>query len=77
MAGCQKNCPGWPAEKCGDADKGLYIYIKMGATPSGTQPPSQSTSSVSAAPLPSPDASSSTTGATTVSTLFPFGTSIA
>lgn len=45
---CMVNCPGFPAEKCGDADKGLYIYIKLDGSPSGTQGGSQPTSARSA-----------------------------
>jgi cell wall integrity and stress response component len=34
---CQKDCPGYPDDKCGDKDAGLYVYIKMvGNKPSGT-----------------------------------------
>ncbi|KAF3036846.1 hypothetical protein E8E12_007791 [Didymella heteroderae] len=47
---CQKDCPGYPNEKCGDKDAGLYIYIEMAGQPSGTagggsQPSSTSLSS--------------------------------
>ncbi|KAF2846464.1 hypothetical protein T440DRAFT_492741 [Plenodomus tracheiphilus IPT5] len=52
---CQVGCPGFPAENCGDKDKGLYIYIKMAGSPSGTQGGSQpsNTDVSSAAPPPS------------------------
>ena len=71
IGGCQKNCPGWQPEKCGDKDKGLYIYIKMNGAPSGTQGSSQPSSSVSVTPLRSSEDTSSVQ-ATTVSTLFSF-----
>ncbi|CAO2651554.1 Nn.00g041240.m01.CDS01 [Neocucurbitaria sp. VM-36] len=43
-SGCMVDCPGFPSEKCGDKDKGLYIYIKLDGSPSGTQGGSQPTS---------------------------------
>lgn len=45
---CNVSCPGYPAENCGSKDKGLYIYIKMAGTPSGTQGGSQPSSTDSA-----------------------------
>ncbi|KAH9868041.1 hypothetical protein IAQ61_007348 [Plenodomus lingam] len=53
---CQVGCPGFPVEHCGDKDKGLYIYIKLAGSPSGTQGGSQpsATDVSSAAPPPSP-----------------------
>ncbi|KAJ4346031.1 hypothetical protein N0V95_005764 [Ascochyta clinopodiicola] len=36
ITSCQKDCPGFPDEKCGDKDAGLYIYIKLSGQPSGT-----------------------------------------
>ncbi|KAH7374319.1 hypothetical protein BKA66DRAFT_513749 [Pyrenochaeta sp. MPI-SDFR-AT-0127] len=68
---CMVNCPGFPAEKCGDADKGLYIYIKLDGSPSGTQGGSQPTSArvSSATPLPSSTRKPSSSKAITVSTI--------
>ncbi|KZM22240.1 hypothetical protein ST47_g6609 [Ascochyta rabiei] len=36
ITSCQKDCPGYPDEKCGDKDADLYIYIKLSGQPSGT-----------------------------------------
>jgi cell wall integrity and stress response component len=33
---CQKDCPGFPSEKCGSADDNLFIYIQNSGQPSGT-----------------------------------------
>lgn len=68
---CQKDCPGYPKEKCGDKDAGLYIYIEMSGQPSGTagggsQPSSTSVSSPT--PAPSSTDSPSSSDANTVST---------
>lgn len=48
MSGCLQDCPGFPSDKCGNKDKGLYIYIKMDGTPSGTQGASTSAAATSA-----------------------------
>lgn len=45
MSDCQKDCPGFPAEKCGDKDKNLFMYIQMDGKVSGTIGGSQPTSS--------------------------------
>ncbi|CAI6337364.1 unnamed protein product [Periconia digitata] len=43
---CGDGCPGYPTEKCGNKDKDLYMYIKLGGTePSGTQGGLEPTSS--------------------------------
>lgn len=69
---CQKDCPGFPNEKCGDKDAGLYIYIEMAGQPSGTaggsQPSSISVSSATAAP--STDSPSSSDADTVSSSIF-------
>ncbi|KAF2995562.1 hypothetical protein E8E13_003987 [Curvularia kusanoi] len=36
ISDCQVDCPGYPSEKCGDKDAGLYIYIEGNGQPSGT-----------------------------------------
>lgn len=66
---CQKDCPGWPDEKCGNKDDKLFIYIEMDGQPSGTAGGSRpsSTDVSSATPVPSTD-SPSTSDAITVST---------
>jgi hypothetical protein len=71
ISSCQKDCPGYPDEKCGDKDDGLYIYIKLAGQPSGTagggsQPSSTDVSSATL--VPSSAASPSSLDATTVST---------
>ncbi|KAM0716537.1 hypothetical protein Q7P37_007982 [Cladosporium fusiforme] len=33
---CNQDCPGYPDNKCGNEDSGLYGYIALGKTPSGT-----------------------------------------
>ena len=71
ISSCQKDCPGYPDEKCGNRDEGLYIYIKLAGQPSGTagggsQPSSTDVSS--AAPVPSSTDSPSSSDAVTVST---------
>jgi cell wall integrity and stress response component len=73
ISDCQKNCPGYPSEKCGDKDAGLYIYIEMAGQPSGTagggsQP--SSTSMSSAAPVPSSTDSPSSDAVTVSTSMF-------
>ncbi|KAF2107152.1 hypothetical protein BDV96DRAFT_306056 [Lophiotrema nucula] len=50
---CNDNCPGFPAEKCGNKDKNFYGYIEL-SEPAGTQaasqPPATSVSSPSSSP---------------------------
>lgn len=69
---CQKDCPGYPTEKCGDVDAGLYIYIKMDGQPSGTVGGSQpsSTSVSSATPVPSTDTPSTSDAASVSTSMF-------
>ncbi|KAH9866529.1 hypothetical protein J1614_008219 [Plenodomus biglobosus] len=64
---CRVGCPGFPAENCGDKDKGLYIYIQLAGSPSGTQGGSQpsATEVSSAAPPPSSTARTSSSEAPT------------
>ncbi|OSS48445.1 hypothetical protein B5807_07892 [Epicoccum nigrum] len=61
---CQKNCPGYPSEKCGDKDNGLYIYIEMAGQPSGTAGGGSQPSSTKASAPSSTDPPSSTDVAT-------------
>lgn len=44
-------CPGYPYENCGDQSAGLFGYVALGPSPSGTQ---GSAPSSSAAPYSSP-----------------------
>ena len=41
---CSVDCPGYPFEKCGDKQQGLYGYIALGPEPAGTQGGSSSSS---------------------------------
>ncbi|CAA9963218.1 WSC multi-domain protein [Pyrenophora teres f. maculata] len=50
MSNCQVDCPGFPAEKCGNKKDNLYMYIKMDGKPSGTKGGSQPSSTAAAAP---------------------------
>jgi len=45
ISDCQKDCPGFPAEKCGDKDNNLFMYIQMDGKVSGTIGGSEPTSS--------------------------------
>ena len=68
---CQKDCPGYPTEKCGNKDDGLNIYIKIdGNNPSGTLGGSSSTAAATSAPAATSQALSSQ--APTVSISFSF-----
>ncbi|OAL48300.1 hypothetical protein IQ07DRAFT_645775 [Pyrenochaeta sp. DS3sAY3a] len=49
---CMVDCPGFPSEKCGDVDNGLFIYLKLDGTPSGTQGGSKPTSAAVSIPSP-------------------------
>ncbi|CAD0041358.1 unnamed protein product [Aureobasidium pullulans] len=46
---CSQPCPGYPDESCGDKDNGLYGYIKLNLSPSGTQGSASSSSATSSA----------------------------
>lgn len=73
LGDCAVGCPGFPAEHCGNKDKGLYIYLELFAKPSGTKSaggdsePTSSAAVVSSSPPPSP--SSSTTSERTSSSV--------
>ncbi|USP77620.1 hypothetical protein yc1106_04894 [Curvularia clavata] len=45
---CMVDCPGFPAEKCGNKDKDLFIYVQMDGQPSGTKGASQPSSTPAA-----------------------------
>lgn len=36
VSDCNQDCPGYPADKCGNASEGLYGYIALSKQPSGT-----------------------------------------
>ena len=59
ISDCQKDCPGYPAEKCGNRDEGLFMYIKMDAKPSGTLGGSSSSAPATSAPAATSQAPSS------------------
>ncbi|TVY52369.1 hypothetical protein LCER1_G006521 [Lachnellula cervina] len=59
-SGCSQTCPGYPLELCGGS--GVYGYIALGNTPSGTK----GGSSAAASSTPSPSPSSTTPQVTTV-----------
>ncbi|KZF22905.1 hypothetical protein L228DRAFT_268280 [Xylona heveae TC161] len=42
---CNQNCPGYPDDKCGNESEGLYGYIALGNSPSGTAAASSSSQS--------------------------------
>ncbi|KAF2751260.1 hypothetical protein M011DRAFT_455299 [Sporormia fimetaria CBS 119925] len=48
---CNKDCPGYPDEKCGNENEGLFGYVRLDRKPSGTQGGSRPTS---APPSPPP-----------------------
>ena len=68
---CGVACPGYPYENCGDQSSGLFGYVALGPSPSGTQgAASSSAASSSAAPSPSSN-SPSAYADQAVSTQFP------
>ena len=46
---CNEDCPGYPSDKCGSASAGLYGYIALKKSPSGTAGGASTSSSNSAA----------------------------
>ncbi|KAM3416870.1 hypothetical protein BST61_g8458 [Cercospora zeina] len=58
VSNCSEDCPGYPAEKCGNAARGLYGYIALSKSPTSTAggpspsptPPRQTPSRTSQAP---------------------------
>ena len=50
---CSDACPGYPSDTCGNSAQGLYAYIQLGGTPSGTA----GASSASSSSIPSPSVS--------------------
>ncbi|EME45310.1 hypothetical protein DOTSEDRAFT_43682 [Dothistroma septosporum NZE10] len=76
---CNQDCPGYPAEQCGNANSGLYGYIALDKAPSGTagaatasstQQPTSSTTSTQA-PTTSTRATSTSAPSTTKSSATP------
>ncbi|KAF2862449.1 hypothetical protein K470DRAFT_212791 [Piedraia hortae CBS 480.64] len=45
LGDCSQNCPGYPSDKCGNKEKGLYGYLKLNKAASGTGGASVSPSS--------------------------------
>jgi cell wall integrity and stress response component len=68
---CNRDCPGFPDEKCGSTDNNLYSYVKLTNSPSGTIGGSQPTSTTMrpSEPATSKEATSSSE-VLTVSTSF-------
>ncbi|KAI9894720.1 MAG: hypothetical protein M1814_002076 [Vezdaea aestivalis] len=66
---CNKGCPGFPQEKCGDESSGLFGYVALGPAPSGTRGVSSSQ------PSQSSTASSIVTGVQSTATSDPPTTS--
>ncbi|KAI9733536.1 MAG: hypothetical protein M1834_003137 [Cirrosporium novae-zelandiae] len=62
---CDDACPGYPSDTCGNSDEGLYGYISLTLSPSGTQGASSSTSTTTS------DTSSSSTSSTSTSSSTP------
>ena len=46
---CSQDCPGYPAEQCGNQNEGLFGYIQLTISPSGTAGASASTTSIQVA----------------------------
>ena len=74
---CNDPCPGFPADLCGNTDLGLWGYLDLGGTPSGTAGASSAAASSSTVtstpeptptPTPTPTPSSSSSVSTTVPT---------
>lgn len=65
ISNCMVDCPGFPDEKCGSKDKGLYLYVQMDGQPSGTKGGSQPSSTAAASSKQQQQQSTST-----VSTFF-------
>lgn len=51
---CSTACPGYPDESCGNSDSGLFGYIQLSISPSGTAGGSSSASSTQASSSSSP-----------------------
>ncbi|MCJ1228040.1 hypothetical protein MMC12_004700 [Toensbergia leucococca] len=73
---CNEDCPGFPSDKCGSPSAGLYGYIALSISPSGTaagsssaaassSPSSTSVESIQATPSTTIPQTSSTTDSTT------------
>jgi cell wall integrity and stress response component len=70
ISDCQKDCPGYPDEKCGNRDEGLFMYIKMDGKPSGTLGGSSSSAPATSAPAATSQASSSQAPTVSKTSLF-------
>lgn len=53
MGSCNQNCPGYPFEQCGSQSAGLFGYIALNKSPSGTIGSSGTTSSNTPTSAPS------------------------
>ncbi|KXS95721.1 hypothetical protein AC578_10769 [Pseudocercospora eumusae] len=66
VGSCNQDCPGYPAEKCGNQESGLYGYVPLPNSPSGTAGASSASSTTPA--QKSSNTKSSTSSPTTSST---------
>lgn len=57
VSNCNKNCPGYPDEQCGNPDTGYFGYIALGSTPSGTAGAAVVASTSSPSPSSTPQSS--------------------
>jgi len=58
---CNEDCPGFPSDKCGNKEKGLFGYIQLGTASSTDDGESSSTSSTSISSTSSTSTSSTST----------------
>lgn len=47
ISSCNEHCPGFPAENCGSSSAGLFGYVALSKSPSGTLGAASSSSSIS------------------------------
>ncbi|KAF2170078.1 hypothetical protein M409DRAFT_19685 [Zasmidium cellare ATCC 36951] len=60
-AGCSQQCPGYPAQYCGNTEQGLFGYVEV--QPSGSAPcTNNATSLISSSPTTTANSSSPVTG---------------
>lgn len=64
---CDESCPGFPDDKCGSSNKGMFNYILL-STPSGTKSASSASSSSTSSSKSSSTSSSTTTSSSSSST---------
>lgn len=72
---CSENCPGYPSEKCGNEDKGLFGYVQLGTASSTDGGNDESSSTQQSSTQSSTRTSSSNTQQSTSSSTSPTRTS--